>query len=63
MPNTVLLEEMFDDEVALGLEKRGHNVTWARPGLSSVQAVRRFTDGVFEAAGEPRQKNSAGYTL
>ncbi|EHK26617.1 uncharacterized protein TRIVIDRAFT_50329 [Trichoderma virens Gv29-8] len=63
MPNTVLLEEMFDDEVALGLEKRGHNVTWVRSGLSSVQAVRRFTDGVFEAASEPRQKNSAGYTL
>ncbi|KAL7787758.1 gamma-glutamyltranspeptidase [Trichoderma ceciliae] len=63
MPNTVLLEEMFDDEVAVGLEKRGHNVTWVRPGLSSVQAVRRFTDGVFEAASEPRQKNSAGYTL
>ncbi|KAL7813807.1 gamma-glutamyltranspeptidase [Trichoderma gracile] len=63
MPNTVLLEEMFDDEVAVGLERRGHNVTWVRPGLSSVQAVRRFTDGVFEAASEPRQKNSAGYTI
>ncbi|PTB36768.1 hypothetical protein M441DRAFT_176394 [Trichoderma asperellum CBS 433.97] len=63
MPNHVLLEEMFDDEVAVGLEKRGHNVSWVRPTLSSVQAVRRFTDGVFEAASEPRQKNSAGYTL
>ncbi|KAL7944624.1 gamma-glutamyltranspeptidase [Trichoderma barbatum] len=63
MPNTVLLEEMFDNEVAVELEKRGHNVTWARPGLSSVQAVRRFEDGEFEAASEPRQKNSAGYTI
>ncbi|KAH6604904.1 gamma-glutamyltranspeptidase, partial [Trichoderma cornu-damae] len=62
MPNAVLLEEGFKDEVAVGLGKRGHNVTWVKLGLSSVQAVR-LTDGVFEAASEPRQKNSAGYTL
>lgn len=62
-PNTVLLEKMFEDSIAEALEGRGHNVTWVQPGLSAVQGIRRLPDGSFEAASEPRQKNSGGYTI
>lgn len=66
MPNTVLLEATFDRRTAEFLEGRGHNITWIRPeagALSSAQGVRRLENGSFEAAGEPRQKNSAGLVI
>ncbi|PNY27341.1 Gamma-glutamyltranspeptidase 1 [Tolypocladium capitatum] len=63
MPNTVLLEYKFDNDTAAALAERGHNVTWVAEGLSAVQGIRILADGTFEAAGEPRQKNSAGLTL
>ncbi|KAG5928280.1 hypothetical protein E4U42_000938 [Claviceps africana] len=63
MPNTVLLEEGFDEAVVAGLQSRGHNITWVAKGLSAVQGIRRRPDGAFEAVGEPRQGNSAGLTV
>lgn len=63
MPNTVLLEYKFDNDTAAALTRRGHNVTWVAEGLSAVQGIRVLGDGTFEAAGEPRQENSAGLTL
>ncbi|KAG6012108.1 hypothetical protein E4U43_007935 [Claviceps pusilla] len=64
MPNTVLLEkDGFDEALVAGLERRGHVITWVAKGLSAVQGIRRMADGVFEAVGEPRQKNSAGLTI
>ncbi|KAG6009778.1 hypothetical protein E4U21_001208 [Claviceps maximensis] len=64
MPNTVLLEQDgFHKDIVEGLQSRGHNITWVAKGLSAVQAIRRGPDGVFEAAGEPRQENSAGLTI
>ena len=41
----------------------GHNVTFVAPGASTAQGLRRLTNGTFEAAGEPRQKNSAGFAV
>ncbi|POR37992.1 Gamma-glutamyltranspeptidase 1, partial [Tolypocladium paradoxum] len=63
MPNTVLLEYHFDNHTAAALAERGHNVTWVAEGLSAVQGISMLADGTFEAAAEPRQKNSAGLTL
>ncbi|KJZ80165.1 hypothetical protein HIM_00015 [Hirsutella minnesotensis 3608] len=63
MPNTVLLEYKFDRDAASSLVDRGHNVTWVAEGLSSVHGIRRLEDGSFEAAGEPRQLNSAGLVV
>ncbi|PHH87094.1 hypothetical protein CDD83_9317 [Cordyceps sp. RAO-2017] len=62
MPNTVMLEYKFDNRTAAALRDKGHNVTWVHEGLSAVQGVLRRTDGSFEAAAEPRQNNSGGFT-
>jgi gamma-glutamyltranspeptidase/glutathione hydrolase len=63
IPNYVLLEDAFDPSTAAGLAERGHSIRWTPPRVSAVQGVWRHEDGVFEAAGEPRQENSAGLTL
>lgn len=63
MPNVVAFEYNFDNATVDSMKDKGHNVTWVREGFSAVQAVRVRDDGVFEAAGETRQKNSAGLTL
>ncbi|XXG96327.1 asparagine-linked glycosylation protein [Hypoxylon texense] len=64
MPNVVAFEYAFDNATVDSMAAKGHNVTWVREGFSAVQAIRvRDEDGVFEAAGETRQKNSAGLTL
>lgn len=63
MPNHVKVEHGMDAETVEGLEDRGHVIEWMRPGLSSVQGIRRLATGAFEAASEPRQANSAGMTV
>lgn len=63
MPDSTLVEYDFDGGVVESLKDKGHNITWVGPGLSAVQGIRRMENGVFEAAGEPRQKNSAGLTI
>jgi len=63
VPSIAAFEFSFDNATVLGLKEREHNVTWMAPGLSAVQAVRVQHDGIFEAASEPRQKNSAGLTV
>ncbi|KAI1769776.1 gamma-glutamyltranspeptidase [Hypoxylon cercidicola] len=63
MPDEVAFEYGFDNATVASMKDKGHNVTWVREGFSSVQAIRVREDGVFEAAGETRQKNSAGLTL
>lgn len=63
MPNYVLVEYAFDNDTVQGLKDRGHDVTWVREGLSSVQGIRVLDGGVFEAASEPRQENSGGLTI
>ncbi|KAI1770774.1 gamma-glutamyltranspeptidase [Hypoxylon cercidicola] len=62
-PNQVSLEYAYDNSTAAFLKSLGHNVTWVAPGQSTAQGLRLLPNGTFEAAGEPRQKNSAGYAV
>ncbi|KAI1642036.1 gamma-glutamyltranspeptidase [Daldinia loculata] len=63
MPNQVVFEYTFDNTTVASMLEKGHNVTWVREGYSAVQAISVDEDGVFEASGETRQRNSAGLTL
>jgi gamma-glutamyltranspeptidase/glutathione hydrolase len=69
LPNVVSFEwpglgqRGFDNATVESMKSRGHNVTWVPEGQSSAQGIRRLGNGTFEAAGEPRQRNSAGYTV
>ena len=60
LPNQVSFEWDFDNSTVDYMIGRGHNVTWGSAG-SSAQAIM-ITNGHFEAAGEPRQIDSAGLT-
>ncbi|KAK5997306.1 Glutathione hydrolase proenzyme [Cladobotryum mycophilum] len=62
-PDRVVLEKKFSKSVGDYLKEKGHHVEWADPGSSAVQCIKRHFDGSLEAASEPRQKNSAGYTV
>jgi gamma-glutamyltranspeptidase/glutathione hydrolase len=63
LPNTVTLEYGFNNATAEFLQGRGHNITWVQAGQSASQGIRRLVNGTFEAAGEPRQKNSGGFAV
>ncbi|KAI1135772.1 gamma-glutamyltranspeptidase [Hypoxylon sp. FL0543] len=63
MPNVATFEYTFDNATVASMKAKGHNVTWVREGFSAVQSIRVLDDGGFEAAGETRQKSSAGLTL
>ncbi|KAF9877811.1 gamma-glutamyltranspeptidase [Colletotrichum karsti] len=62
MPNTVTFEYPFDNGTVASMLEKGHNVTWVPEGRSAVQGIV-FSGGVFEAASEPRQKNSGAFTV
>jgi gamma-glutamyltranspeptidase / glutathione hydrolase len=59
-PSVVSFEYAYDNGTTAYFESLGHNVTWVAPGQSAVQGARLLSNGIFEAAGEPRQKNSGG---
>lgn len=63
MPEVLLVERGYGQDVYEDLKGRGHNVTWQAPGLSAVQAVMRFGNGTFVAASETRQVNSGGFAV
>ncbi|KAF2877824.1 nucleophile aminohydrolase [Massariosphaeria phaeospora] len=63
MPAQVAFEYSFDNGTTAFLKELGHNVTWVAPGQSTAQGLRRLANGTFEAAGEPRQKNSGGFAV
>lgn len=63
LPGQVVFEEAFDNRTTEYMRERGHNVTWTGQVLSSVQGIMRLENGTFEAAGEPRQRNSGGLSL
>lgn len=63
IPNQVTFEYTFDNGTVASMVEKGHNVTWVRPGVSAVQAIRMFWNGSFEAVGEMRQRNSGGLSL
>ncbi|RYP50076.1 hypothetical protein DL769_011003 [Monosporascus sp. CRB-8-3] len=62
-PNWATLEWAYDNGTAAYLSSLGHNVTWTQPGSSAAQGLRLLPNGTFEAAGEPRQKNSGGFAV
>ncbi|KEY74947.1 hypothetical protein S7711_01296 [Stachybotrys chartarum IBT 7711] len=59
-PNQTSYEWEYDNGTVSFMEKRGHITGWLQDG-SSIQAVRRLTNGTFEAVGEPRQQDSGGF--
>ncbi|KAL0635701.1 hypothetical protein Q9L58_005335 [Maublancomyces gigas] len=59
-PNTTSYEYGYDNATVAALTARGHLPVWVAPGQSSAQGIRRLANGTFEAAGEPRQKDSGG---
>lgn len=63
IPNQVTFEYAYDNSTVAYLKGLGHNVTWIAPGQSTAQVLRLLPNGTFEAAGEPRQKNSGGYAV
>ena len=63
LPNIVSFEWAYNNETVAFMKSRGHNVTWVAPGQSSAQGLRRLGNGTFEAAGEPRQKDSGGFAI
>lgn len=62
-PNLVKFELGFDNATIASMIEKGHKVITYTDRLSSVQFVRRLRDGAFEAMSEPRQQNSAGFTI
>ena len=60
LPNQVSFEWDYDNSTVDYMIGRRHNVTWGLAGCSS-QAIS-IANGHFEAAGEPRQDDSAGLT-
>ncbi|GJC91003.1 glutathione hydrolase proenzyme [Colletotrichum liriopes] len=62
-PNTAAFEYSYDNATTSYLTTLGTNVTWVAPGGSTAQGVRLLPNGTFEAAGEPRQKNSGGFAV
>ncbi|PGG97595.1 gamma-glutamyltransferase [Polytolypa hystricis UAMH7299] len=63
VPDRVTFEFAFENSTVAFMRERGHDVTWVAEGQSTVQAIRVLANGTFEAAGEPRQKNSAGIAV
>jgi gamma-glutamyltranspeptidase / glutathione hydrolase len=62
-PNQVSFEYAYNNDTVAFMSARGHNVTWVAPGQSGAQGLRRLPNGTFEAAGEPRQRNSGGFAI
>ncbi|EFQ30116.1 gamma-glutamyltranspeptidase [Colletotrichum graminicola] len=62
MPNVVTFEYPFDNDTVASMLEKGHRVKWVPEGGSAVQGII-FDGGVFEAASEPRQKNSGAFTV
>jgi gamma-glutamyltranspeptidase/glutathione hydrolase len=63
IPSQTNFEWTFNNSTVQGMMERGHNVSWVGLHQSSVQGIRRLWNGTFEAAGEPRQKNSGGLAV
>ncbi|TLS21227.1 uncharacterized protein PpBr36_10509 [Pyricularia pennisetigena] len=63
MPPVTMFEWAYNNATVRYLSNLGHNVSWVGPTGSSVQAVRLLPNGTFEAAGEPRQLNAAGFAV
>jgi len=70
-PNTVSFEwgsdlfgiQGYSNATTAFFKEIGANVAFIAPESTTAQALRMLGNGTFEAAGEPRQLNSAGYAV
>ncbi|PGH02759.1 gamma-glutamyltransferase [Blastomyces parvus] len=63
VPNVSTFEYPFDNSTVAFMAGRNHTVEHVPLGKSTVQSIRVFGKGKFEAVGEPRQKNSGGVVV
>ncbi|KAJ5092017.1 hypothetical protein NUU61_006887 [Penicillium alfredii] len=63
VPNKVTFEYAYDNSTVAFMKARGHNVSWVAPGQSTAHLIRVLPNGTFDAAGEPRQVNSGGFSV
>jgi len=63
LPDVSTFEYDFNNDTIDSMRSRGHNILWVPPGFSAVQGVRVLSNGTFEAASEPRQRNSGGLAI
>lgn len=63
VPNLTTFEYTYDNATVVFMKSLGHNVTWVAPGLSTAHLIRVLPNGTFDAAGEPRQVDSAGFSV
>jgi gamma-glutamyltranspeptidase / glutathione hydrolase len=63
LPNQISFEYAYNNETVAFMKSLGHNVTYLALAQSTAQGLRRLPNGTFEAAGEPRQKNSGGFAI
>ncbi|OBT85554.1 gamma-glutamyltransferase [Pseudogymnoascus sp. 03VT05] len=63
LPAQVRFEVGYDNATTAYMRAKGHNITWTTELLSKTQGIRRLENGTFEAAAEPRQKNSGGFAV
>ncbi|KAI1376897.1 gamma-glutamyltransferase 1 [Hypoxylon crocopeplum] len=63
VPDQMSFQPSYSNETIRYLQARGHNITWEDNGQSDAHALRRLSGGVFEAAADPRLKNSGGLTV
>jgi gamma-glutamyltranspeptidase / glutathione hydrolase len=55
--------EGYNNETTAFMQSIGANIAFVAPGSTTALALRRLGNGTFEAAGDPRQLNSAGYAI
>ncbi|OAX80643.1 gamma-glutamyltransferase [Emergomyces africanus] len=60
VPNVSTFEYTFDNRTVAFMASRNHTVKYVPLGKSMVQSIRVLEHGKFEAAGDPRQKDSGG---
>ncbi|CAG8068398.1 unnamed protein product [Penicillium olsonii] len=63
VPNLSVFEYTYDNSTVAFMKSLGHNVSWVAPGQSTAQLVRILPNGTFDAAGEPRQLDSGGFSV
>lgn len=60
LPNQTSFEWAYDNSTVAFMASYGYNITWVAPGQAEAQGILRLENGTFQAAGEPRQSDSAG---
>ncbi|KAJ5180573.1 gamma-glutamyltranspeptidase [Penicillium capsulatum] len=63
IPNRVTFEYAYDNSTVAFMKSLGHNITWIAPGQSNAQAIRLLPNGTYDAASEPRQLDSGGFSV